>query len=65
MEVKVSDLTVNELKDLISGVVQEKVEDILEDLKLILDSDFKKSIDEARKEYEEGKVTSIDDILNV
>lgn len=65
MEVKVSDLTVNELKDLISGVVQEKVEDILEDLKLILDSDFKKSIDEARREYEEGKVTSIDDILNV
>ena len=65
MEAKVSDLTVNELKDIISGVVQEKVEDILEDLKLILDSDFKKSIDEARKEYEEGKVTSIDDILNV
>lgn len=65
MEIKVSDLTVNELKDLISGVVQEKVEDILEDLKLTLDSDFKKSIDEARKEYEEGKVTSIDDILNV
>ncbi len=65
MEAKVSDLTVNELKDIISGVVQEKVEDILDDIKLILDSDFKKSIDEARKEYEEGKVTSIDDILNV
>ncbi|MEO6695315.1 MAG: hypothetical protein ABIY50_00305 [Ignavibacteria bacterium] len=65
MEAKVSDLTVNELKDIISGVVQEKVEDILEDLKLILDSDFKKSIDEERIEYKEGKVTSIDDILNV
>ncbi|MCY7361066.1 MAG: hypothetical protein LH629_03205 [Ignavibacteria bacterium] len=65
MEAKVSDLTVSQLKDIISIAVQENVEDILEDLKLIPDSDFKKSIEEARQEYKEGKVTGIDDILNV
>lgn len=65
METKVSNLTVTELKNLISDVVEEKIEDVLEDIKSLLDVDFLKSIEEARKEYKEGKVTSIDDVLNV
>lgn len=65
METKVSNLTVTELKVLISDVVEEKIEDAIEDIKSLLDNDFLKTIEEARKEYKEGKVTSIDDILNV
>lgn len=65
MEAKVSNLTVTELKDIISNVVEEKIEDVIEDMKSLLDFDFQKSIEEARKEYNEGKVTGIDEILNV
>lgn len=65
METKVSNLTVNELKELISDVVEEKIEDVIEDIKSLLDIEYLKSIEEARKEYKEGKITSIDDILNV
>jgi len=63
MNEKVNDLTVDELKDLISNVVQEKLDDMLEDVKLMLDSEYVNSIKEAREEYKQGKVTSIDDIL--
>jgi len=65
MEAKVSNLTVTELKDIISNVVEEKIEDVIEEMKSLLDVDFQKSIEKARKEYKEGKVTSIDEILNV
>ncbi|MBI5727179.1 MAG: hypothetical protein HY965_04970 [Ignavibacteriales bacterium] len=64
MNEKVNELTVDELKDLISNVVQEKLDDMLEDVKLMLDSEYVNSIKEARKEYKQGKVTSIDDILS-
>ncbi|MBE2227443.1 MAG: hypothetical protein IAE93_08880, partial [Ignavibacteria bacterium] len=46
-----------------SNVVQEKLDDMLEDVKLMLDSEYVNSIKEAREEYKQGKVTSIDDIL--
>jgi len=64
MNEKVNELTVDELKDLISNVVQEKLDDMLEDVKLMLDSEYVNSIKEAREEYKQGKVTSIDDILS-
>lgn len=64
MNEKVNELTVDELKDLISNVVQEKLDEMLEDVKLMLDSEYVNSIKEAREEYKQGKVTSIDDILS-
>lgn len=64
MNEKVNELTVDELKDLISSVVQEKLDDMLEDVKLLLDTEYVNSIKEAREEYKQGKVTGIDDILN-
>lgn len=64
MNEKVNELTVDELKDLISSVVQEKLDDMLEDVKLMLDSEYVNSIKEAREEYKQGKITSIDDILS-
>ncbi len=65
MENKVSELTVNELKNLISGVINEKTEDITEDIKSLLDPEYIKSIQEAREDYKHGRVTDIDHVLNV
>jgi len=65
MESKVSELTVNELKNLISGVINEKMEDIIEDIKSLLDPEYIKSIQEAREDYKRGRVTDIDHVLNV
>ena len=65
MENKVSELTVNELKNLISGVINEKMEDLIEDIKSLLDPEYIKSIQEAREDYKQGRVTDIDHIFNV
>ncbi|MEO8209667.1 MAG: DUF2683 family protein [bacterium] len=64
METKVSELTVSQLKELISVIVQEKIEDTIEDLKSLMDPEYIQSIKEARAEYKAGKVTGIDDILD-
>ncbi len=64
MEIKVSELTVGQLRELISTIVQEKIEDTIEDLKSLMDEEYIQSIKEARAEYKAGKVTDIDDILN-
>ena len=65
MENKVSELTVNELKKLISGVINEKMEDLIEDIKSLLDPEYIKSIQEAREDYKHGRVTDMNNILNV
>lgn len=64
MENRVSDLTVDELKTLISGVINEKMEDLIEDIKSFLDPEYIKSIREAREDYKNGRVTDIDNVLN-
>jgi len=61
---KVNELTVNELKELISGVINEKMEDLIEDIKSLLDPEFIKSVQEAREDYKQGRVTDIDHVLN-
>ncbi|HRJ99526.1 MAG TPA: hypothetical protein PL089_07925 [Ignavibacteria bacterium] len=64
METKVSELTVSQLKELISTIVQEKIEDTIEDLKSLTDEGYIQSIKESRAEYKAGMVTDIDDILD-
>jgi hypothetical protein len=51
MDNRVSDLTIEELKNLISKTVQETIEDYLEDLKALSSKDYLNSIREARVEY--------------
>ena len=55
MDTKISDLTVEELKNLISNTVQETIEDFLEDLKALSSKDYLNSIKEAREDYKAGK----------
>jgi hypothetical protein len=54
MSIRVSDLTIEEFKDLISKTVQETIEDYLEALKALASKDYLNSIREARGEYKAG-----------
>lgn len=63
MDIKISDLTVNQLKEIISSTVQETIEDYLEDLKALSSKDYINSIREARADYKAGDFKDHDEIL--
>ena len=54
MDTKISDLSVEELKNLISSTVHEAIEDYLEDLKALASKDYVNSVREAREDYKAG-----------
>ncbi|MDZ4860287.1 MAG: hypothetical protein SGI88_15020 [Candidatus Hydrogenedentes bacterium] len=62
MSVKVSDLTVDELRDLIARSVQESIEEIMEDLAALANPEYLDSVREARKDYAEGRCVSLDEL---
>jgi len=62
---KIKDLTVDELKAIISETVKETLEDIIEDLIALSSESYIQSIKEARENYREGKVVKFEDILDV
>ena len=61
MEIKISDLTVEEFKKIISTTVQETIEDYLEDLKALSSKDYISSIREAREDYKAGEFKNFDE----
>ena len=61
MNTKISDLTIDELKDLISKTVQETMEDYLEDLKALSSKDYINSVKEAREDYKAGNYKNFDE----
>jgi len=63
MDTKISDLTVNELKELIASTVQETIEDYLEDLKALTSKDYINSIREAREDYKAGDFKDYNEVL--
>ncbi|HSP89211.1 MAG TPA: hypothetical protein VLN45_13835 [Ignavibacteriaceae bacterium] len=63
MNTKISDLTVDELKNLITKTVQESIEDYLEDLKALSSKDYINSIREAREDYKAGDYKDIDEVF--
>jgi len=63
--IKIKDLTVGELKYLISDTVKEAVEDLIEDISAISSEAYLKSIEEARKDYKEGRVKYLEEVLDV
>ena len=65
VETKVKDLTVDELKSLISEAVKESLEDLIEDILALSSESYLRSIEEARKDYKEGKVKSLEEIADV
>lgn len=62
---KVKDLTIEEFKTLVSDTIKESLEDIIEDLIALTSEEFLKSIEEARRDYREGRVKRLEDALNV
>jgi len=54
MNIKISDLTIDELKNLIRNIVHETMEDFLEDLKALSTIDYLNSIKESRVDYSVG-----------
>jgi len=56
MKNKISYLTIDKLKNLISSIVHETMEDFLEDLKALSSKDYVNSIKEAREDYKAGDV---------
>jgi len=65
MVIKVKDLTVGELRSLISDTVRETIEDLIEDILALSSEEYLCSIEEARKNYKEGKVKSLKEIFDV
>ncbi len=64
MATRVKDLTTKELQSLISRSVKETMEDMMEDMLALSSKKYKKSIAEARKEYKEGKVRRLEDVID-
>jgi len=60
---KVKDLTVEELKTVISDTVKDSMEDIVEDMLALSNEEYLRSIEEARNDYREGRVKSFEDIF--
>jgi hypothetical protein len=65
MEAKVKDLTVEELQSLISNTIKSTLEDLIEDILALSSDEYLQSIVEARKDYKEGKIKYLEDIIDV
>ena len=65
METMVKDLTVGELRSLISDTVRGTMEGLIEDMLALSSDEYLRSIEEARSDYKEGKVQSLEEIFDV
>ena len=65
METKVKDLTVGELRSLISDAVRGAMEDLIEDILALSSEKYLRSIEEARSDYREGKVKYLEETFDV
>ena len=65
MNTKIKDLTTDELRTLITNTVKESMEDIIEDLLAISNENYLNSIEEARKDYKNGKIKTFEDVFNI
>ena len=64
-EIKVRDLTVEELKSLISDTIKESFEDLFEDIVALSSDEYLRSIEEARADYKEGRTKYLEEISDV
>ena len=62
--VKVKDLTVGDLKSLISDTVKNVMEDLIEDMLALSSDEYLRSIEEARRDYNEGRVKYFEEVFD-
>jgi len=65
MEMKVKDLTVGELRSLISDTIKESLEDLVEDIVALSSEEYLRSIEEARTDYKKGRIKYLEEISDV
>ena len=65
MEMKVKDLTVGELKSLISDTIKESLEDLVKDIVALSSEEYLRSIEEARTDYKKGRIKYLEEISDV
>lgn len=65
MEMKVKDLTVGELKSLISDTIKESLEDLVEDIVALSSEEYLRSIEEARIDYKKDRIKYLEEISDV
>jgi len=62
---KVKDLTVGELKSLISDTIKESLEDLVKDIVALSSEEYLRSIEEARTDYKKGRIKYLEEISDV
>ena len=65
METQVKNLSTKELKSLIHDTVKDVIEDYIEDIMALSSNNYLKSIEEARKDYGDGKCVALEELENV
>jgi len=65
MGTSIKDLSVEELQTLISNTVRETMEDVIEDMIALSSESFLRSINQSRKDYNEGRIKSFEEVFNV
>ncbi len=60
----VKDLSVEELRTVVRDTVEQTLEDKLEDLQAMSSESYLRSIEEARHDYREGRVSTLADLLD-
>lgn len=62
-DIKVSELTVSQLNNIITEAIKEAMQDMLEDILALSSHEFKASIKEAREDYKKGRVKSFKEVF--
>ncbi len=65
MGTKVKDLTVEELRTLISTTIKDTLGELIEDLLALSSEEYLRSIEEARMDYKEGRLKRLEEIFDV
>ena len=65
MEKRISELSESELSVLIENIVKKTMEEISEDILALTSKHYIQSIEEARKDYKEGKVKEFNEVFGV
>lgn len=60
----VKDLSIDDLRELIRSTVEEALDDRLENLAALSSESYLRSIEEARLDHREGRVTPLEDLLD-
>jgi hypothetical protein len=65
MHTKVQDLTIEELRTIISDSIKDVMGDLIEDIAALSSKEYISSIEEARRDYKEGRTKKFEEVIDV